>query len=57
MKKKFYVGIVEKIHPQNYMNARIVLTKYVMSVLIFVKNAENIYVMAVTMTIRRIVNK
>lgn len=57
MKKKLFVGIAEKIPQQNYMNVWIVLIKYVMSVPIFVKNAENIYVMAATMIIRRIVNK
>jgi len=51
------VRIVEKIHPQYYMNVWIALTNYVMSVLIFVRIAENIYVMAVIMIIKRNADK
>lgn len=47
--------IVAKIRHQNYTNVQIVLPKYAKSVGIFVKNAENTYVMDVIMIIRRIV--
>jgi hypothetical protein len=51
------VRIAVKIHHQSYTNVRIALIPYAMSVLIFVKIAENISAMVVIMITKRIAVK